>query len=77
MAVSPAHRVYVLHDRHGGRRRVQRGRPRLTPFKFFDPQYITAHGALEGDPRASWGFVAVAVGLSFVIYNSKDVRAPA
>ena len=50
----------------------------MTPFKFFDPQYIIAHGALEGTTLALLGgFVAVAVGLSFVIYNSKDVRAPA
>ena len=50
----------------------------ITPFKFFESDYIIANNSLEGSSLALLaGFVVVAIAASYVIYNRKDVRAAA
>lgn len=48
----------------------------LTPFKFFEPERIITDGRLDGATLAiDAAFVALAVGLSYLMYVRKDVRA--
>lgn len=50
----------------------------LTPFRFFETEYIIANGSLEGTYLAILAaFVAVTTAVSYLIYNRKDVRAAA
>jgi len=50
----------------------------ISPFKFYDPAYIIAHGSLDGTYLAVEAvFVVAAIALSYVIYVKKDVRASA
>ena len=50
----------------------------LTPFKYFETEHIIANSSLATAPLiVLGGFVAVAIGLSYLIYVRKDVRASA
>ena len=50
----------------------------ISPFKFYDPNYIISHVSLEGRYLAAEAaFVVVAIALSYVIYLKKNFRASA
>lgn len=50
----------------------------LTPFKYFETEYIIANSSLATAPLIVLGvFVAATIGLSYLIYVRTDVRAPA
>ncbi len=48
----------------------------LSPFKFYDPNYIINHASIEGRyVILEVAIVVVAIAMSYVIYVKKDVRA--
>ena len=50
----------------------------ISPFRFYDPNYIISHGSLEGRYVAVEAvFVVVAIAVSYMIYLKKNFRASA